>query len=200
MNKPTSKQDKSPLVQSVLNLDLQFSNLNRLSAQISEMELKSEFDFKQVRLLMNRFSESAEIVSTEIVELAAQLNQARVQAESAANLVAKKTEIHQARQDVQDEKTNAFLALTQKVHKINEALKDLKKDDGQPLTDAERTELSMRLSELQIQLQPMIDEALEIKKDAQESKMKVLEQNSESLSQSLIAISQKLTSFNDVAQ
>lgn|GEM_PF-2145804 len=195
MSESNKIKDVSPLVQSVLTLAGHFAELDRLSARIEEMELKSEFDFTQVRRLMTRFSETAEAVSTDVIDLSSQLNNSRAQAEAAAAIVAAKAEAVQARQSEQDEKLMAFKNLAEKVNALGQEMKELRRPEGEVLSEDDRTKLTFRLSELDLQLQPLIEEARVLKKEAQSSKMKVLEQNAESLTQSLMAVSQKLAAF-----
>lgn len=188
-------KDLSPFVLSVLKLDENFSSLDRLAEKIREMELKSETDLTQTRALMARFAECAESVSSGIVELATQLAEARQRAESAAQEVANKAEELQSQQNQHDVRIDAFRALTNKVNAINQELKEFKRAEGEILTADDRVKLSMRLAEFEVQLQPLIEEAQQIRKSAHEAKMKILEQNADSLSQSLLAVSKKL---NDV--
>lgn len=195
MNEIKKNKDQSSLVQSVLSLDGHFSALERLSARIEEIELKSEFDFNQARQLMARFAESAESVSTEIVQLAGFLSEARAKAEATGKIVAAKAEQMQARQNEEDSKMSAFRVLTGKVTALNENLKSLRKPDGHEMSEEERAQLREKLGELDFQLQPLIEEALALKNEARVSKMKLLEQNADSLSQSLTAVSQKLATF-----
>lgn len=189
-------KDLSPLVQSVLTLDERFAEMDRLSARIDEIELKSDFDFSQARKLMARFAECANSIQGDVVELSAQLNNSRTQAEAAAALVSAKAEVLQSRQSDEDVKMEAFRTLAAKVNVLGQAMKDLKKPEGETLTEEERATLAIRLNELDQELQPLIEEARLLKKEAQASKMKTLEQNAESLSQSLTAVSQKLNSFS----
>lgn len=195
MSELNKTKDVSPLVQSVLTLASHFAELDRLSARIDEMELKSEFDFTQVRRLMTRFSECAASVSTDVVDLSNQLNSSRVHAEAAAAIVAAKAEVIHARQTEHDEKLMAFKSLAEKVNALGQEMKELRRPEGEVLSEEDRTKLSFRLSELDLQLQPLIEEARVLKKEAQTSKMKILEQNAESLTQSLRAVSQKLAAF-----
>ncbi len=90
---------------------------------------------------------------------------------------------------------NVFRTLTGKVTALNEDLKGLRKPEGETLSDEERAQLTSRLGEINLQLQPLIDEALVLKNEARASKMKLLEQNADSLSQSLMAVSSKMASF-----
>lgn len=190
MNEKSKNQ--SPLVQSVLNLDTHFSDLERLSTRIQDLELKTDFDMNQARQLMARFSESAQAVSTEIVELATRLEEARTRAEENGRIVALKAEELQSKQDNNESKMAAFLKLTAKVAELNEELKTLRKREGEEYSEAEKEAVNGRMARLRLQLQPLIDEANVLKDEARVSKLKVLEQNADSLSQSLSAISQKL--------
>lgn len=200
MNDIKKNKDQSPLVQSVLSLDTHFESLKRLSGRIEEIELNSEFDFNQARQLMKRFAESAQAVSTEIVDLANLLNEARVNAEATGKIVAAKAEQMQARQTAEDEKMNSFRTLTGKVTLLNEDLKSLKKDDGEEVSEEDREKIKNKMAEINLQLQPLIEEAITIKNEARASKMKVLEQNADSLSQSLMSVSQKLAPFQATIQ
>jgi hypothetical protein len=195
MNESNKTKNQSPLVKSVLSLDAHFGDLERLSARIEEMPLKSEFDFNQARQLMTRFAESANLVSTEIVELANFLSEARLRAEENGKLVAAKAELLQARMSDEEQKMNEFRVLTGKVTALNESIKDMRKPDGQTLSDEERAQMAARLSEINLQIQPLIEEALVLKDVGRTSKIKILEQNADSLSQSLMAVSAKMQSF-----
>jgi len=185
-------KNQSPLVQSVLNLDTHFSDLERLSSRIQDLELKTDFDMNQARQLMARFSESAQAVSTEIVELATRLEEARTRAEENGRIVALKAEELQSKQDNNENKMAAFLKLTTKVAELNEELKTLRKPEGEEYSEAEKEAVNGRMARLRHQLQPLIDEANVLNDEARVSKLKILEQNADSLSQSLSAISQKL--------
>jgi hypothetical protein len=200
MNEIKKNKEQSPLVKSVLNLDSHFSDLERLSSRIEEMELRSEFDLNQARQLMSRFAEAAQAVSSEIVHLAAYLDEARSRAEANGKIVAAKAEELQLRQNEQELKLSAFRALTGKVTILNENLKLLKKPEGEEFSDLERAAVNHRLADLKLQLEPLIAEANSLKDEARTSKMKVLEQNADSLSQSLSAVSQKLSAFQPALQ
>jgi HPt (histidine-containing phosphotransfer) domain-containing protein len=83
---------------------------------------------------------------------------------------------------------------------LGEAMRELKRPPGEVLSKEHRGQLTSRLTELDLQLQPLIEEAHTFKKEAQALKMKVLEQNAESLSQSLTAVRQKLFAFTQPIQ
>jgi chromosome segregation ATPase len=189
-------KNPSPLVETVLKLDNYLAEIVRLGEKIEAMQLKSDFDYDQAQKLMARFTECGQGVAEEVVQLSANLNTARAKAEAAAQVVAEKAEQLQARQDQHHQKMADFRALGEKVRDLTMSLNDLKRPEGQELTDDDRAQVSMRLSEFQLRLQPLIDEALKLKQEAQTSKLKTLEQGADSLVQSLSAIGKRLQAFN----
>jgi hypothetical protein len=72
----------------------------------------------------------------------------------------------------------------------------LRRPEGDVLTESERASLSMKLSEFELQLGPLIDEAQNIRTAARLSKMKTLEQNADSLTETLKSIRQKIGALN----
>lgn len=185
--------EQSKLVNTVLSLDTHFQSLERLSARIGEIELKSEFDLNQLRRLMLAFGESAHSVSTEFVELLTTISEAKNRAESAAQIVAAKAEQLQARQDEEASKAEAFRSLTEKVSLLNNEMKLLQRPEGETLSEEDKANLTDALSKFELKLRPLIEESLILKKDARESGLKTLEQNADALGQSLSAASQKLS-------
>ena len=61
------------------------------------------------------------------------------------------------------------------------------------LTDEDKANLTEQLSKLELQLRPLIEESLILKKEAREAGLKSIEQNADALGQSLAAASQKLS-------
>lgn len=185
--------EQSELVKTVISLDSNFSSLERLSQRIGEIELKTEFDYSQIRKLMLAFAESATAVSDEIVQLAQLISEAKVRSEEAAKVVAAKTEILQSRQNDEVAKLEAFRALTAKVNQLHEEMKALQASTGTDLSDEEKNRITQELTKFEMRLRPLIEEAQIIKKEAQNSRLKGLEQNADALGQSLKAASSKLT-------
>lgn len=193
-------KNPSPLVKAVLALDNHFSELIRLGEKIEQMELKSNFDFEHVQRMMNHFAECGQGVSTEVILMSNALNEARAKAEAAAQVVSARAEILQARKMEMQKKMDEFRLLGEKVRNLTLSLNDLKRPHGQDASGEDRAKISMRLSELELQIRPLIEEALQLKKEAQDSKMKILEQSADSLRQSLTAISEKLSTFQQSNQ
>ncbi len=198
MTKIDKNKEISPLVKSVLALDTHFSDLIRLGEKIESMDLKSDFDFEQMQKLLNHFAEHGQGIADEVVLMSTALNEARARAETTAKLVADRAVQLQTRKSEQQIKMEEFRLLGEKVRQLTTSLVDLKQPEGSVPSEEDRLKISKRLSELQMQLHPLIDEAQQLKKEAQTSKMKVIEQGADSLGQSLAAISQKLISLEQV--
>ncbi len=185
--------EQSELIKTVISLDANFASLERLSERIGEIELKTEFDYSQIRKLMLAFAESATAVSDEIVQLAQLISEAKIRSEEAAKVVAAKTELLQSRQNEEVAKLEAFRQLTAKVNQLHEEMKTLQASTGTDLSNEEKTRITQELAKFETRLRPLIEEAQVIKKDAQASRLKGLEQNADALGQSLKAASSKLT-------
>jgi hypothetical protein len=191
----TTSQKQSDLLKSVLNLDASFAELSRLGATIEKLELRTDSDFERAQKLLGHFSECAQKVSNGVVAMSESLGTARAQAEMAAQIVAARAGEMQILQEERQKKTDAFRQLTEKVQAINHSLITMKKPAGE-FTDEDRARITMRFTELAMQLPPLIAEAEMIKTAAHSSKMGVLEQNAHSLQQSLLSLRQKLGGFS----
>jgi hypothetical protein len=191
-----AKRDLSPLVKAAIALDEYFAELERLGGKLNSLEMKSEFDFEHAEKLMARFAECGQGVSDEVTNLAAHLNEARAKAEVIAGTVAKRAEMVRARKADQHSKFEEYRLIGEGVRELSVALADLKRPEGEKISDEDRAHINLRLSQFEDQLNPLIDRAQTLRKDAQVAKIKLLEQNADSLAQTLQAIRQRLNSLN----
>ena len=191
-----NKKEQSPLVKAVLALDSYFGDLDRLGAKINDLELKSEFDFEQAERMMTRFAECGQGVADEMIKLSTFLNEARVRAEKSAEGVAARADILRAHNSNRQKLLERFRILGEKVREHSEGLARLRRPEGQVISEEERARVSASLADFGSQLRPLIEEAQELRKAAQVSRMKNLEQNADSLTQTLLAIRDKLSSLN----
>lgn len=182
----------SPLLEAATTLDNHFSEMARLSARIETADLQSDSDIEQIKKLMILFTECAQGVSTGLVALSHSLNEARAGAEASATIVSNRAEELDALQTQRQTKLEAFRLLGEKVQGLTASLMDLKNPEGDPKSAENRAKISLRLSDLESQLGPLIDEAQHIKAEAQSAKMTSLEQDAHSLKQSLLALNNKL--------
>jgi diphthamide synthase (EF-2-diphthine--ammonia ligase) len=188
----TQNTSETPLAQAVLNLDGHFTELIRLSEKIENTKLEHDADFEQVQRLMSRFAECAEGVSTGVISMSNALNDARALAETAAVKVAARAEEFQVHQLEREKAAQSFKNLADKVQLLNAAMVTLKQEQ---MVAQDSAKVSMRLTELELELKPLIEEAEQIKNEAKNAKMSTLEQNALSLKQSLIALTKKLSSL-----
>jgi chromosome segregation ATPase len=195
-----NKKSQSPLVESVLALDEHFSNLERLGAKIGDLDMKSDFDFEQAQRLLNLFAECGNGISTEITTLSTRLNEARLRAEAVATTVSQRADILRERKSDENQKMEEFRQLGEKVRELSNAINHFKRPDGVALTQDERASLATCLAQFEFQLEPLIEQAQKLRKQAHESKMRFLEQNADSLTQTLQSIRLKLGTMNLPAQ
>lgn len=193
-----SKADKtqSPLVQSVLALDQYLIELERVGEKIKSAPMKTEFDIEQVRRLMVRFAEYGQGVSTEVTNLSTRLNEARARAEAIATEIGKRADELNGVSATQQEVWERFRALNEKVQELNRAITALKKPAGEEYTDQDRKRLSDGLTRFETQFDSLIEESRQLRKEAQELRMKTLEQNADSLAQTLQSVRNKIRVLN----
>src|SRR2546423_5904386 len=98
----------SPLVRSVLALDHHLSELDRIGTKINSTDMTADVDLEYIQKLLARFSECAQGVSVEVVNLSTHLNQARARAESVAQGVSNQADLLQNRRNEQNEKLEKF--------------------------------------------------------------------------------------------
>ena len=180
-------KEKSPLVLSVQALDEYFSELLHLSGRIEALTLETDSDIEQMQRLLGHFNRCGQDIAEQIVAMSTALNDSRAKAEAASQLVSQRAEELERRETERQKKLEEFRLLTEKVHTLNASLKEM----GQNEPEA----ISKKLSEVSMELHPLIDAAQAIRMDARKSKMKTLEQNAESLGQSLVSVSQRLSAF-----
>lgn len=192
-NKTQSLKNPSPLVNAVLALDHQFTELIRLGEKIDAMDIKSDFDFEQSQRLLQLFSQHGEGVSKEVVELSTSLHELRAKAEAVAQKVWAKAEALSARKSDADKKMEELRALGEEVRVLATSLQDLKKEEGDVVTEEDREKIAKRLADFDVQLRPLIEKAQALQQEGRTSKVKLLEQSADSLRQSLIAITKKIS-------
>lgn len=192
-------KDESALVQAVMALDSYFSDLDRISAKIESMDLKSEFEIEQTQKLLSRFAECGNGISEQVVAMSKALNEARAQAEAVARVVTARADHLQSLQETRQKKMDDFRSLGKKVRELTLSLNELKRPDDKVPIDEDKVKIAIILSEFEIQLQPLIEDAHNLLKVAQDSKMKVLEQGADSMRQSLLAIRERLIVFKQTS-
>ncbi len=160
-------KESSPLVKSVLALDEYFSELERIGAKINTLDMRSEFDFDHAQRLLNRFAECGQGMSEEVSNLSTQLNEARARAEAVAQEMANRAAQVSSRKDDQQKKLDEFRLLGEKVSGLNVAMSQLRQPQGTELSAEDRVSLTASLAEFEEQLSPLIDQAGNLRREAQ---------------------------------
>lgn len=174
-----TKRD-SPLVQSVLALDHQLAELERIGGKINSTDMTADVDVDFVQKLMTRFAECGRSISEEVSNLSMHLQQSQSRAEAVAQVVSKQAELFKARRDEQMEKLEQFRALGEKVRELTET------------TGRDRSNLPA----FEAQLTVIVDELEKLRESARNSRMKALANNVQSLVQKLQAVLKKLRDTN----
>lgn len=191
-----AEKTPSPLVKSVTALDAHFSELERLGNKINSLDMKSEFELAQAQKLMARFAECGNEVSAEVMNLSNYLSEARVKADALAQGVAEKASLLSSRKVNEAEKLEEFRQLGEKVRALVNDMHRLKRPEDAILSDEDRTQLAHDLAEFEKQLNPLIEQAQALRKEAHLARMKMLEQNADALAQTLLSARQKITSLH----
>lgn len=190
-----ANKNLSPFGQAALNLDNDFMLLTRLSQEITLLSIDSDKGLDQARKLLVRFGECGERVGAGLQALARTMEESRQQAEEATRLVAERANEIQSRHQKTEQLVARFQSLGEMVHKVNLMMLNIQKPAGAELSDDERHLLLQNVPVLDSKLQVLVDEAVQIKEDAQSANMKDLERKAHSLGQSLLSARRKLTTF-----
>ena len=191
-------QNLSPFGQVALALDAEFTQFNELSGQIDRLDIDSESGLERGKKLLAAFSECGERVGTGIQELAKQLDVARTQAESAAEIVTARASAIQKRHEESERLLVKFQTLADMVRKVTTAVAQLQKPAGGKLSDEDRAHLVQFLPEINTQLGVLFDEASKLQEEASAAKNKTVERNADYLRQSLQAIRGRLSLVADL--
>lgn len=186
----------SDLIKTVFTLAEHFAELERVGGKINSMDIKTDSDFEHIQKLLSRFAECGESVSQEVTRLSALLTDARNKAENIAAGVASRAEEVRKRRVEESQKFEEFSLLGEKVRQLSSTLASLRRNEGESLTNEDRAKLSMSLSEVEVQLHPLIEQAQRLRREAHDRRMKNLEQNADSLTQTLQSIQRKLGELN----
>ena len=179
--------------QSALKLDQDFTELERLSSQIERLSIDSDSGLDRAQEALLKFGECGQRIGTGIQGLATELNELRVRAEKAAQVVSDRAVLVQQRRTEIDRMLERFRMLGDLVRQTSATVAKFKKLSGEGVTDAEKALIAKQLAEFDSQLEPLISEIHKLKEDARNAKMKTLERNAESLWQSLDAARRKLS-------
>jgi chromosome segregation ATPase len=179
-------KQSSPLIKSVLALQDDLYELERLGGKINSEDLSVDFDVEYFQKLIARFAECGQRLATEMAAFSSHLQEAQARAEATAASVSRQTQLFKTRTDEQNEKLETFRRLGERVQELNSAISQFQPSQG------DRAAVQSHIRNLEAQLAGVIGELQDLRNSARESRMKGLEKQAHALAQSLQAVQVKL--------
>src|SRR5262249_16136188 len=155
---------------------------------INSTDMTGNFDVEYIEKLMARFAECGQGVSAEVANFSEQLQQAQVRAQAVAQGVSGQAELLNKRREEQNAKLEEFRVLGEKGRELNAVISPYRRPQGEGLTAEDRAKLASNIPEFEAQLSALIENLLNLRRSARESRMRDLEKNAESLAQTLEAV------------
>ncbi len=185
-------EDLTPFGRLALKLEREFSELSRAAEQISRLDLETDGGLDDGIKILNRVSEYGESLAGTMQQFSASLQEAQVQAEAAAKLVAERAQLIQTRRRRQDELHEKLSRLKEDVGATGAALAGLGQSaQGAPSEDDKRR-IASELSRLREPLDRFIAAAQELKAEAARANFRRLERQADSMVDSLQASRRKI--------
>jgi hypothetical protein len=188
----SNKNKHTPLVTSVLALQDDLDELERVGGKISSTDLSGDFDVGYVQKLLSRFAECGQRIADEMKNFLTHLQEAQVRAQTMTATVSRQAELFKNRADDQSEKLEKFRLLGERVRSLNEAIGQIRPPQGDVLTFDDRTAMESQIASVEAQLAGIIQELQDLRNSARSSRMKRLEKEAESLAHSVQALQVKL--------
>ena len=192
-----SSKAPSSFARAALELDAEFSEIERLSGAIENLSVDTESGLDRAQRLLAEFSECGERVGKGIQNLGGALEEARSRAEAAIAAVSTKALLVKQRQNETDLMLERFRGLGEMVRAINATAAKLKKTDGQSLSDQDKSALAQHIPELDTQVGRILDELQRLRDDAKSSSMRSLERDAESMGQALKSVRSRLSQLGN---
>jgi hypothetical protein len=185
-------QTLSAFGQAALALDHDFTELERLAAQIERLEFESDAGFEKAQELLTRFSECGQRIGEGVQTLAQSLEKSRLGAEKAAEMVSARANLIHERHLERERMFARFRVLGESVRELSGEVAQLKRPSDLEPTNEEKALWPVKLQELEKRFAPLIEEARKLQDEAHVAKLRTIEKNADSLGQSLAAARKKL--------
>jgi chromosome segregation ATPase len=174
-----------------LKMDEHFSELNRLSRQIGELDLDTESGVERGGKLLVQFAEHGQSISGGIQEFLGALQEAREKSEAATKLVAERALLIQKRKQEQGDIRERLSVVEREVKAANENIaRSFKKDGGVGKDDQPR--LKAELGRLNEELKAFLAKAQAVKEAASGANFKSIAHDAGKLIDALKSSSRKI--------
>ena len=191
----TKAKTLSPLAQSALELDTDFSELERLASEIDRLADGSESEVTMARKLLARFTECSQRIGVGVQALAKNLDESRQRAERSVEIVATRATALQTRDTQTDALFARYQTLGQQVGELSATIASLPRPGEEGLSTDDTARITAQIPALNTRLVELIEEARKIQQDARTARVPDLERNADSLSQRLGSVHKKLDTF-----
>ena len=184
----TDRGTDSPLVNAVVALHRQLTELERLGGKINSLDMSSDVDVDHVQKLLARFAECGQSISEEVNSLSSHLRDAQLRAESVAQKVSLQADVFKKYRQSHNEHLERFRLLGERVRELNAAMTQSQADGSSEGNGG----MTFDIPAVEQQLAALVGDLQDLRNSARTSQLKTLEKSAESLVQSLQALQQKL--------
>lgn len=166
-------KDLSAFGRQAVRLDAEFTELVRLSGQLQRLEIDSESGLERGVKLLEQFARHGQSISAGIQEFSRLLQDVREQSESAARVVAERSQAILERKQAQQRVREELGQIERSVKGINEDLSAFR--------NAGVGDLRSRLESLSVELKKFQADAQAVKETAGRSRFRSIERDAQNL-------------------
>ena len=148
-----STKDLSAFGQAAVALDADFSELERLSVQLSKVEIETDSGLEQSRKLLGRFGECGQRIGEQMQVFAKSLEESRDRAEKASHEVAARAALIQDRQRNVSAMLQRFEALGEMVKQVTLVVAQLRAPTDGELATETREAIMAKIPDLDGQIE-----------------------------------------------
>lgn len=174
-----------------VKLDLDLSELARISGQIQRLDIDSDSGLDRAVKLLDQFAQHGKNVSEGVQGFSRVLQEAHERSQIAATAVAERAQLIGERRLRQNDLRDQLGRVEQHVKAANERLSGFRKDGGR-YSEAEQRQLKTELDRLNADLKRFLADALVIKESAGQAKFRNIERDAQSLVEALRSSCRKL--------
>ncbi len=190
---PSIKTDSlSAFGRLALQLDNDFTELNRLSGQLQRLDIDSESGLEHAVKVLNQFAQHGTSISNGIQDFSRVLQEARAKSEEAAKAVGDRAQEIYLRKQQQNQIREELGKVEANVKAVNARLSGFKKEGRSEFSDKEKIQLREELERINVDLKKYLAEVQAIKTAASAAKFKSVERDAQGLLDALRASSRRV--------
>lgn len=185
MKPPAGSKSASPFAQAALALDSYASELERISNEITNLNIESDNGFERARRLLEKSEGVGKNIGEGMQTLTVSLEDLRQRIENSAQRVTASAVVVEQRHQLTEQLMERLRGLGEMAGKVTVTIDGLRLPKSHVLSEEDKNFISQSIPAFSSQLGVLVDEAYRLKQDAASANMKNLERNSDSLRQTL---------------